>query len=138
MATISLQLEQKPYGFIVTDESENSIKLDNIGTQTPNFGVSPMQSLLMALAGCSSIDVLLILEKQKQVVDTFEVNVSGTKQKVNEFSLWDEIKMEIIISGSVDEDKAKRATQLSIDKYCSVAETLRRAGAKIEYKVTIK
>ncbi|MBS4044473.1 MAG: OsmC family protein [Chitinophagaceae bacterium] len=138
MATISLQLAQKPYGFIVTDESGNSVKLDNIGTQTPNFGVSPMQSLLMALAGCSSIDVLLILEKQKQDVTEFKVNVSGNKEKVNEFSLWKEIDMELIISGTVDEDKAKRAAQLSIDKYCSVAETLRRAGATITYKVTIQ
>ena len=64
MATIQLELIQKPYGFVVTDEDGLTIKLDNIGTQTPNFGVSPMQSLLMALAGCSSIDVLLILEKQ--------------------------------------------------------------------------
>jgi putative redox protein len=138
MTTISLHLEQKPFGFIATDEHGNSIKLDNIGTQTPNYGVSPMQSLLMSLAGCSSIDVLLILEKQKQVVQSYQVKVTGTKVKVNEFSLWDEINIEFILSGSIDEDKAKRAAQLSIDKYCSVAETLRRAGAKLNYTVSIK
>ncbi len=138
MTTISLLLEQKPYGFIATDESGNSIKLDNIGTQTPNFGVSPMQTLLMSLAGCSSIDVLLILEKQKQTVNNYQVKVSGTKVKVNDFSLWEEINIDFIIEGEVDEDKAKRAIQLSIDKYCSVAETLRRAGATINYSVSIK
>lgn len=138
MATIQLELIQKPYGFVVTDEQGLTIKLDNIGTQTPNFGVSPMQSLLMALAGCSSIDVLLILEKQKQQINSFNVIVNGTKIKVNEFSLWDDIAIEFIISGNVDQVKANRAVQLSIDKYCSVAETLRRAGSKIKYTVTIK
>ena len=138
MTTISLQLKQKPYGFVATDESGNSIMLDNIGTQTPNFGVSPMQTLLMSLAGCSSIDVLLILEKQKQTVNNYQVKVSGTKVKVNDFSLWDDIKLEFFIEGNVDEDKAKRAVQLSIDKYCSVAETLRRAGATLNYTVSIK
>ncbi len=138
MATIQLELIQKPYGFVVTDEDGLTIKLDNIGTQTPNFGVSPMQSLLMALAGCSSIDVLLILEKQKQQINSFSVIVNGTKIKVNEFSLWDEIAIEFIIAGNVDQVKANRAVQLSIDKYCSVAETLRRAGAKIKYTVVIK
>ncbi len=138
MATIQLELIQKPYGFVVTDEDGLTIKLDNIGTQTPNFGVSPMQSLLMALAGCSSIDVLLILEKQKQQINSFSVIVNGTKIKVNEFSLWDDIAIEFIIAGNVDQVKANRAVQLSIDKYCSVAETLRRAGAKIKYTVVIK
>ncbi len=138
MTTISLQLKEKPYGFVATDESGNSIMLDNIGTQTPNFGVSPMQTLLMSLAGCSSIDVLLILEKQKQTVNNYQVKVSGTKVKVNDFSLWDDIKLEFIIEGNVDEDKAKRAVQLSINKYCSVAETLRRAGATLNYTVSIK
>ena len=138
MTTISLQLKQKPYGFVATDESGNTIMLDSIGTQTPNFGVSPMQTLLMSLAGCSSIDVLLILEKQKQIVNNYEVKVSGTKVKVNDFSLWDEINLEFFIEGNVDEDKAKRAVQLSIDKYCSVAETLRRAGATLNYTVSIK
>ena len=138
MATIRLELVQKPYGFLVTDEYGVTIKLDNIGTQTPNFGVSPMQSLLMALAGCSSIDVLLILEKQKQQINSFNVIVNGTKVKVNEFSLWDEIVIEFIITGNVDQVKANRAVQLSIDKYCSVAETLRRAGATLNYTVSIK
>ena len=138
MATIRLELVQKPYGFLVTDEYGVTIKLDNIGTQTPNFGVSPMQTLLMSLAGCSSIDVLLILEKQKQQINSFNVIVNGTKVKVNEFSLWDEIVIEFIITGNVDQVKANRAVQLSIDKYCSVAETLRRAGATLNYTVSIK
>lgn len=138
MATINLKLAQKPFGFIATDENGTLVQLDNIGTQSPNFGVSPMQSLLMALAGCASIDVLMIFEKQRIIFNNYEVSVVGTKEKFNEFSLWISIHLDFIITGNVDIDKAKRAVQLSIDKYCSVAETLRRAGATINYSVVIK
>ena len=138
MATINLKLAQKPFGFIATDESGTLVQLDNIGTQSPNFGVSPMQSLLMALAGCASIDVLMIFEKQRIIFNNYEVSVVGTKEKFNQFSLWISIHLDFIITGNVDIDKAKRAVQLSIDKYCSVAETLRRAGATINYSVVIK
>ena len=88
MATINLKLAQKPFGFIATDESGTLVQLDNIGTQSPNFGVSPMQSLLMALAGCASIDVLMIFEKQRIIFNNYEVSVVGTKEKFNEFSLY--------------------------------------------------
>lgn len=138
MAQIHLQLAQKPYGFIATDEAGTEIKMDNIGTQTPNFGVSPMQMLLMALAGCSSIDVMMILQKQRQEVETYQVTINATKEAFNDFSLWGNIGIEFTITGNVDIAKVNRAVELSINKYCSVAETLRRAGATISYAVTLK
>lgn len=138
MAIITLNLEKKPFGFIATDEFGVEIKMDNIGTQNPNFGASPMQMLLMALAGCASIDMVMILDKQRQNYTSYQVKVEGVKEKQNDFSLWTKINIEFIIGGDVDEDKVNRAAQLSIDKYCSVAETLRMAGATIEYTVSIK
>ncbi|MFY7965839.1 MAG: OsmC family protein [Chitinophagaceae bacterium] len=137
MAQIHLQLIQKPYGFIATDEAGLSVKMDNIGTQIPNFGVSPMQMLLMALAGCSSIDVMMILQKQKQEVETYQVTINATKETFGDFSLWVNIDIEFTIKGNVDIAKANRAVELSINKYCSVAETLRRSGATINYIVAV-
>jgi putative redox protein len=137
MASIHLILAQKPYGFIAKDEAGLEVRMDNIGTNNTNFGVSPMQMLLMALAGCSSVDVMMILQKQKQNVDAYEVFIEATKEAVGDFSLWSKIDLSFIITGNVDIDKAKRAVQLSIDKYCSVAETLRRAGAVINSDVVV-
>jgi putative redox protein len=131
MASIHLKLAQKPFGFIATDEAGTEIRMDNIGSGNLNFGASPMQMLLMALAGCSSIDVMMILEKQRQTVVSYEVTINATKEAFGDFSLWTTIDISFKITGNVDIDKAKRAVQLSIDKYCSVAETLRRAGAII-------
>lgn len=137
MTSIHLKLAQKPYGFIATDEAGLEVRMDNIGTNNINFGVSPMQMLLMALAGCTSIDVMMILEKQRQNVDNYEVSINATKESAGDFSLWKTIDISFRITGIVDIDKAKRAVQLSIDKYCSVAETLRRAGAVINTDVVV-
>ncbi len=137
MASIHLKLAQKPYGFIATDEAGKEVRMDNIGTNNINFGVSPMQMLLMALAGCSSIDVMMILEKQRQTVVSYEVSINATKEAIGDFSLWSNINIVFKITGNVNIEKAKRAVQLSIDKYCSVAETLRRAGAVINIDVVV-
>lgn len=137
MTRIHLKLAQKPYGFITTDENGSEVKMDNIGTTKINFGVSPMQMLLMGLAGCASIDVLLILAKQKQEVNNYNIIINATKEKVSDFSIWKSIEIDFFISGDIDEQKAKRAIDLSLNKYCSVAETLRRAGAEITYKLKL-
>jgi len=137
MASIHLKLAQKPYSFIATDEAGLEVRMDNIGTSNINFGASPMQMLLMALAGGSSIDVMMILEKQRQQVINYEVSINATKEVVDNFSLWTTIDISFKITGNLDINKAKRAVQLSINKYCSVAETLRRAGAVINTDVLV-
>ena len=63
--------------------------------------------------------------------------VKGEREKGVEPSLWKNIFVEFHIYGNVDEDKAKRAAELSLNKYCSVTETLRRAGANLQWSVII-
>lgn len=101
-----------------------------------NLGFRPMQLLLAAVGGCSSIDILLILNKQKQKVDSFEVEVEGAKEKVEEHSIWKTIVLHFKMKGEIDYDKAERAVKLSLEKYCSVSKTL-EPTAKITYKITI-
>ncbi len=99
-------------------------------------GLRPMQLLLSALGGCSAIDVILILKKQKQVIESFEIEVDGEREKTGDVSLFRKIVLHFKIKGDIDKDKAERAVQLSVDKYCSVAKTL-EPTAKITYKVTV-
>lgn len=99
-------------------------------------GLRPMQLLLSALGGCSAIDVILILKKQKQNIESFEIEVDGDREKTGDVSLFKNIVLHFKIKGKVDKDKAERAVQLSVDKYCSVAKTL-EATAKITYKVSV-
>lgn len=101
-----------------------------------NTGFRPMQLLLTALGGCTSIDVLLILKKQRQQVDSFEVEVEGDREKIENYSLFRNIVLHFKITGKVKPEKADLAVSLSLDKYCSVAKTL-VPTANITYKITI-
>ena len=101
-----------------------------------NSGFRPTQLLLAAVGGCSAIDVLMILKKQKQTVDALEIEVDGEKEKVEDYSLFRNISIHFKLKGEIDLDKAERAVQLSIEKYCSVSKTL-EPTAKITYKVSV-
>ncbi len=126
------------YGFEVKDAYGQSVNIDNSPEHGgDNFGVRPMQMLLMALAGCSGMDVISILKKQRQTVTGYKTIVHGEREAGVEPSLWKFIELEFIIEGNVDEGKAQRAVELSINKYCSVAETLRKAGATIQWNVKV-
>lgn len=101
-----------------------------------NMGMRPTQLLLSAVGGCSAIDIISILKKQKQQIDSFEIVVDGAKEKVEEYSLFKKIHIRYILKGVIDKDKAERAAKLSIDKYCSVSKTL-EPTAEITYSVHV-
>lgn len=138
MISIELSREQLDYGFVATDANHHAVKMDTSPeTGGKNFGARPMQLLLMALAGCSAIDVISILNKQRQKVTDYKMKVSGEREAGIEPSLWKKIDVVFYLYGDVDEAKAQRAAALSMDKYCSVAATLRAAGAAINWKIII-
>jgi putative redox protein len=138
MITVELSRANNDYGFEVKDAYGNMVRTDTSPeTGGENFGARPMQLLLMALGSCSGIDVVSILKKQKQDVTDYKMKISGERQAGIEPSLWTKIYVEFHIFGNVDEDKAKRAAELSINKYCSVAATLKAAGAIIEHNVFV-
>jgi putative redox protein len=138
MNTVELSRVQGDYGFEVKDAYGHIVRIDNSpehGGQ--NFGVRPMQLLLMALGGCSALDVISILKKQRQEVKDYKMVVKGERESGIEPSLWKDIIVEFHIYGDVDEDKAKRAAELSMNKYCSVTETLRRSGTHLQWSVLV-
>jgi putative redox protein len=138
MPKIELSRVSGDYGFIASDENGHTLKMDSSpesGGQ--NFGARPMQVLLMGLAGCSAIDVLAILKKQRQDVKDYKMVINGEREQGKEPSLWKDIEVEFHLYGDIDRDKATKAVELSIGKYCSVSATLEKAGATIKTKVFI-
>ncbi len=136
MAKIEVTLLQRDYGFEATDAAGKSITMDNsLAGGGQGFGVSPMQSMLMALGGCSGIDIVSILNKQRQMFTSLKLLIDGQREQGKEPALWEHVHVVFQLSGSVDQAKAEHAAQLSIEKYCSVAETLRRAGCRITWEV---
>ncbi|MDB5145899.1 MAG: OsmC family protein [Mucilaginibacter sp.] len=138
MPTIQLQRVHGDFGIEAKDENGHSIKMDSSPESGGlNFGVRPMQTLLMGLGGCSAIDVISILKKQRQDVTDYNITISGEREKGKEPSLWESVTMEFHLYGNIDADKAARAVDLSVNKYCSVAATLMGAGAEIRTKVFV-
>jgi putative redox protein len=138
MIRIELDRKEGDFGFEARDANGHTVKLDSSPESGGiNYGVRPMQMLLMGLGGCSGIDIVSILKKQRQQVDGFRMSIDGEREPGVEPSLWKDVKILFELEGNIDLDKAKKACQLSMDKYCSVAETLRRSGTKLTWEVRI-
>lgn len=135
---IELKRLDDAFHFEAKSETGNIAFMDggeNIGGH--NKGVRPMQMLLMGLGGCSAIDIVMILKKQKQVIEDFEISIDGEREEGKEPSLWKTVIVHFKLKGEIDMDKAERAVKLSMDKYCSVSKTLELAGTNISYKVSV-
>ena len=98
---------------------------------------SPVELLLLAAATCSGADVVAILEKQRVRLAALEIAVRGTRRE-EQPRRFTSIRFQFTISGAgVDESKARRAIDLSIEKYCSVLASL-APDIAITYDLTIR
>ncbi len=84
-------------------------------------GASPMELFLMSLAGCSSMDVIGILKKQRQVIEEYSVEVSGVRALDQTPSVFTDIHLKFILKGDIKPQKVEKAIKMSMDTYCSVS-----------------
>lgn len=135
---ISLQRLDDAFNMEAVDEAGHKVLMDSsVENGGSNNGVRPMQMLLMGLGGCSAIDVAMILKKQRQEIKDFRIEIEGEREKGKEPSLWENAHVVFHLTGDIDPDKAARAVELSMNKYCSVAETLRAAGANLTWETKV-
>jgi putative redox protein len=124
--------------FVATDNAGHSIVMDapkQSGGEGSGF--SPMQLLLIALGGCTGMDVVHIMRKQRQQINGLEVLVYGKRVKEPP-RVYNNIRVQYRIKGKdIKENSVQRAIQLSEDKYCSVGTTL-RAKAKMTSRYIIQ
>lgn len=90
----------------------------------PVKGSSPMEVLLSAVAGCSAIDIISILKKQRIEIDNYRAEVVGEREKLEGATPFKSMKVSVYLEGDIPHDKAKRAAALSFEKYCSVSLTM--------------
>lgn len=138
MGKIEMHRVKGDFGFVAKDMHGHTVQMDTSDeTGGDNFGVRPMQMLLMGLGGCSAIDIVTILKKQRQQVDDFKIEIEGEREQGKEPSLWESIHVKYFLEGKIEPEKAKRACELSMGKYCSVAATLLKSGSKITWNVKV-
>ena len=115
------------YHFETVNERGDVVHLDNKSVADPQ-GASPMELLLMGIAGCSGIDIVMILKKQQLKMTNFQMEVEGTRIPGEVPNVFRKIHLKIFIEGEIPENKAQRAVDLSIEKYCSVAKMLEKTA----------
>ncbi|MDA0794537.1 MAG: OsmC family protein [Bacteroidetes bacterium] len=134
---VVLERINEDYLFEVSNSNGHKVLLDNKSKTSGEVqGVSPMELLLMGVAGCSAIDIVSILKKQKINPTVLKMEVKGLRKADEVPSLFYQIDILIHLEGDFSPEKAKRAAQLSYDKYCSVSKTL-EPTAKINHKVIL-
>jgi putative redox protein len=124
MQTASIQWigEEK---FVATSPSGHAITIDS--DRTSNKAPGPMELVLMALGACTGTDVVSILKKKRQKLESLEVICSGERASEPP-TVW--IKLEVLyrLRGVLDEAAVKRAIELSEQKYCSVSAMLQKTA----------
>jgi putative redox protein len=138
MSRIEMSRTTGDFGFEVKDEMGHILSTDsskeNGGLES---GFRPMQLVLCALGSCSAIDMVSILKKQRQEINNLSIIIDGEREKEKIPSLWKSVSVSFQLTGNVDKEKAEKAATLSMEKYCSVAETLRRGGTSITWNVSV-
>ena len=121
-ATVRWTGEQK---FIAVSPSGHTLAMDS--DRSSNSGPGAMELLLMALGACTATDIVIILEKKRQKLVSLEVICSG-ERAAEPPQVWTKLEILFRLSGKLEESGVKRAIQLSEEKYCSVAATLRKSA----------
>ena len=134
---IELKRLNQAVHFEATNEDGNNIQMDgspSVGGE--GKGVRPMQTLIMALAGCSSIDVVAILKKMRQPLEDLQLTVEADTEKDGPITVFTKIVLHYHLWGDLKEEKARKAIEMSIDTYCSVGKIVEKS-APISYTLAL-
>lgn len=118
--------------FVATTEESNSLMMDaDPESGGEGRGFRPVKLMLVGLGGCTGMDIIWILKRQRQDVSGLEMNLTGTRRKKDP-RYYENIHIEYVVRGrGLKESAVKRAIELSEQKYCSV-----RGIFRPEVKVT--
>jgi putative redox protein len=114
-----------------TAENGNTIQFDADAAHA--HGPSPMEAVLMALCGCTSVDVVSILQKKRQGLTGLRVSATAT-QAEGPPRVFTHIKLTYAVRGKLSRKAVEDAVALSKNKYCSVSLMLEKA-ATVEYEI---
>jgi putative redox protein len=114
--------EQK---FSATGPSGHTIAVDS--DRKTNSGPGPMELVLMALGACTATDVVTVLQKKRQKLQSLEVVCSG-ERATQPPTVWTKLEIVYRLRGDLDDGAVKHAIELSEEKYCSVAAMLKKTA----------
>lgn len=121
---ITLERMNQAVHFRATSAEGHTVDIDGGPTSDgEDQGARPMQLVLMAAGGCSSIDIHLILKKMRQSVDDLKIEVEG--ERVDTIpGVFKKITFHYHFKGDLNKEKVRKSIDMSLDKYCSVVKML--------------
>lgn len=123
-------------GLIFTGNAQSGFEVP-LSSGEENTGFRPLELVAVGLAGCTAMDVISILEKKRQDVVDFQVQVDILERAETYPKIWTRAKIEYIVTGhNIDPVAVERAIELSSTKYCSASGMLEKA-VKIEHAYKI-
>lgn len=126
---VTLERQNQAVHFTATTGSGGTVQVDGAPSVGGlGLGARPMELVLTALGSCSAIDVVSILQKQRQPVEGFRVTVEGEREQGKEPSLFTDVHVRFEATGQVDPAKMAEAVRLSMEKYCSVTRILEKTA----------
>jgi len=112
--------------FVALTPSGHAMPIDS--DRQVNTAPGPMEMLLVALGACTATDIIIILQKKRQKLESLEVEVSGERAK-DPPQVWTKLELVYKLRGEIDEKAVNDAITLSEEKYCSVSAMLKKTAA---------
>ncbi len=136
---INLKRKNNKFNFEATNSTGQSVELDakpEIGGEGKGF--RPMEMLLVGLGGCSGIDMVNVLTKQKEPLNDINIKITANRKIEDTPPIFDVINIHFNLYGVLNQQKVERALALTFEKYCSVANILERSATlKFTYSIHV-
>jgi len=126
---MKIELHRADDAFHFISSNEDGLTVETDGSPAiggGNKAMRPMQMVLAAVASCSSIDIVMILKKQRQQLDDIKVTVEGKRVEGQVPAVFTDIHIHFKLIGTIQEKKAERAVKMSMEQYCSVSKMLEK------------
>lgn len=115
---------------------EHNLVMDSKAPLGGGRGFSPKELVVVGIAGCTAMDVISLMKKYKQQVDSFEISTEVTQTTGGYPAVFKDVQLVYEFKGPIDGAKAIEAVQLSQTKYCGVSAMISKV-APIQYKVLL-
>lgn len=119
--TVHMKAEKEYYA---VNPQGNRVEIDMYNGEEKK-AQSPMDLLLSALGGCSAVDAVIMMQKKRKTVDDFFIEVEGTRAEGTPAYYTHIVMKFVLVSPDATAEEFAKVVALSVDKYCSVASSLK-------------
>jgi putative redox protein len=133
--TATARLDGDELRLIARTGSGHTIVMDGADTDT---GPRPAELLVVALAGCTAMDVVSILRKKRQTFSRYEVRVAGEQREAPPPHVFEQIRVTHVVEGNVNVEAVRRAIELSATKFCTVSGNLASGVSQIHHAYVVR